>query len=112
MHELSIAKTLFEEARQMAFKLRIDRISRIKIKMGVASGIDIDMLKHSLIDHMFPESIAEDAQIEITLEPLIAKCKQCGNEITQVGISGGCPKCSSRELDIISGIKVVIEDVE
>jgi len=112
MHELSIARTLFDQAQEMAFKAGIDRISRLKIRLGVASGIDVDMLKHSLTDHIFPESIAEDAQIDIVLEPLIAKCVKCGQEITQIAIGGGCPKCSSRDLDIVCGTKVVLEGLE
>jgi len=112
MHEISIAKTLFDQAQEMAFKRGVDRIGRIKIKLGVASGIDVDMLRHSLIDHIFPDSIAEDAEIEVVFEPLIAKCVKCGDEITQIGIGGGCPKCGSKNLDIIGGIKVTVEDIE
>ena len=112
MHELSIAKTLFAQAQEMAFRRGVDRISRIKIKLGVASGIDIDMLRHSLMDHIFPESIAEDAEIEVALEPLIAKCVKCGDEITHIATGGGCPKCGSKNLDIIGGTKVTVEDIE
>lgn len=112
MHELSIAKSLFDDAQQMAFKLGIDRISRIKIKLGAVSGIDADMLRHSLVDHIFPESIAEDAEVEFTIEPLIARCVKCKEEITQIGIGGGCPKCLSKDLDIIGGIKVIVEEVK
>jgi len=112
MHELSIAKSLFDQAQGMAFKLGIDRISRIKIKLGAASGIDADMLRHSLIDHLFPESIAEDAEIEFTIEPLVARCVKCNEEITQMSVGKGCPRCSSKALDIIGGIKVVVEEIK
>ena len=112
MHELSIAKSLFDDAQEIAFKRGIDRINLIRIKLGVASGIDADMLRHSLVDHIFPESIAEDAEVEFTIEPLIAKCTKCNEEITQIGIGGGCPKCFSKDLDIIGGIKVLVEEVK
>ena len=112
MHEIAIARTLFDRAQEMAFRTGVDRINRIKIKVGVASGIDVDMLRHSLIDHIFPETIAEDAEVEIVLEPLIAKCKKCHHEITQIGVGGGCPECSSRDLDIIGGIKVSVDGIE
>ena len=112
MHELAIARTLFNQALEAASRSGIDRINCIKIKLGVASGIDIDILKHSMVEHFFPETIAEDAQIDIALEPLIAKCIKCRKEITQIGVGGSCPKCGSMELDIVGGIKVTVEGVE
>lgn len=112
MHELSIAKSLFDNAQEMAFKRGIDRINLIRIILGVASGIDADMLRHSLVDHIFPGSIAEDAKVEFRIEPLIARCVKCNEEITQIAIGGGCPKCFSKDLDIIGGIKVSVEEVK
>ncbi len=111
MHEATIARKLFIEALDMAFRLGIDRISCIKIKLGIASGIDKDTLTHSLIDHVFPETIAEDAEVEIVVEPLIARCTKCQRLITQVSEGGGCPDCGSKDLDVVGGTKVVVEGI-
>jgi hydrogenase nickel incorporation protein HypA/HybF len=112
MHELAIARSLFNDALVMAFKQGMDRINCLKIKLGVASGIDKDMLRHSFIEHIFPETIAEDAEVEITLEPLVAKCVKCQGEITQTTAAGGCLSCGSKDLDIIGGTKASVEGIE
>lgn len=112
MHETMLARRLFNEAQEMAFRLGVDRISRLKVRLGVASGIDKDVLRYDFIEHIFPETIAEDAELEVILEPLIAKCVKCKKEITQIGAGGGCPDCGSKELDIISGMNVAVEGVE
>lgn len=112
MHELTVARRLFNEAHEIALNLGIDRISRIKIKLGVASGIDANILRHSFMDHIFPETIAEDAEVDFIVEPLIAKCVHCRKELTHIGVAGGCPACASKNLDIIGGMKVVVEGVE
>ena len=112
MHELAIARTLFNDALVMAFRHGYDRINCLKIKLGAASGIDKDMLRHSLIEHIFPETIAEDAEVEIVLEPLVAKCIKCQEELTQTIAGGGCPKCGSKDLDIIGGTKASVEGIE
>lgn len=112
MHESMLARKLFNEAQEMAFRLGVDRINLLKIRLGVASGIDKDVLRYDLIEHIFPETIAEDAEVEVMLEPLIAKCVHCKKEITQIDAGGGCPFCGSRELDIISGMNVAVEGVE
>jgi len=96
----------------MAFRFNIDRITRFKVKLGVASGIDKEILRDALVEHIFPETIAEDAEVEVVLEPLIAKCAKCREEITHVAASGGCPACGSKDLDIIGGASVILEEIE
>ena len=49
MHELGIAKSLFEIALQTAKKNKLTKITRISIKLGEASGIEEGFLKHSFL---------------------------------------------------------------
>ena len=111
MHEIALAKRLYNEAQEMAFRFGLDRINYVKIKLGVASGVDKDMLRYSLIEHAFPETIAEDAEVEIVLEPLIARCVRCQKDIATIDAMGGCPICGSKDLDIVGGIKAIVEGI-
>ena len=78
MHELGVAQDLFEIVLNEANKNSIKKVSKIIIKIGEASGIDIDFLKHSFNDHLLPGTIAEKAALEIIKEPVKVKCKDCG----------------------------------
>ena len=112
MHELGIAKDLFEIIKEKARQKQLIKITKITIKLGVASGIEKDFLEHSFYDHIFPGSFAEGAKIEIVSEPVIIKCKKCHKELNSDKFTVNCPNCNSFDLEIISGKDVYIENIE
>jgi len=113
MHELGIAKELFEVIKKYAKENSLSKVTKIVIKVGIASGIDKDFLRHSFVDHILPGTIAENSSIEFDLEPVTLKCKNC-NEIIQPEGNDfiTCPKCKSHHMEIISGKQVYVESLE
>ncbi|OGS19161.1 MAG: hypothetical protein A3J83_00100 [Elusimicrobia bacterium RIFOXYA2_FULL_40_6] len=112
MHETGIARDLFEKIKAEAARNSLTKITKIVIKNGEASGILEDLLRHSFKDHIFPGTIAEGAELQIIVENLSAKCSQCGGEITthNIGLQG-CPKCQSKNIDILFGKDVYIDSI-
>ncbi|MFN3967231.1 MAG: hydrogenase maturation nickel metallochaperone HypA, partial [Endomicrobiia bacterium] len=80
MHELGIAKDLFELVKKYTEENSLSKVTKIVIKIGAASGIDKNFLRHSFVDHILPGTFAENSAIEFDLEPVKLKCKKC-NEI-------------------------------
>jgi len=111
MHELTIARPLFMEILESARSKGLDRISSVKIALGEAFGIDAELLKHSFMDHLFPNSIAEDCKVDICTESLTARCNQCHSSIVELSQEGKCPKCDASDLDITGGMKAILLDV-
>ena len=112
MHELGIAKNLFEIVLQNAKKNKLIKITKISIKLGEASGIKEDFLKHSFIDHLFPNSIAAGCNLEIVNEKVAAICKKCSQGFTPKEMFLCCPSCSNRSIEIISGKDVYVNFIE
>ena len=113
MHELGIAQDLFGIIEEKARENSLKRITRIRVKVGLAAGIEQDFLKHSFIDHIFPKTIAAQAKLEFTEEPLAAKCKDCEKAIDAPdGSALNCPACGSFNIEIISGKDVYVESIE
>ncbi len=113
MHELGIAQDLFKIVKEKAVENNLERITKVRIKLGVASGIEEDFLRHSCLDHIFPGTIAEDAVLEIIMEPVEARCRDCGNEIdTRDEFTLSCPSCSSLNTEITKGKDVYLESIE
>lgn len=81
MHELGIAKDLFEIILKTAKDNSLKKITKVKIRIGAASGIESDFLKHSFEEHLFKGTIAEGAKIEIIIEPVILECRECKRNI-------------------------------
>lgn len=112
MHELGIAKDLFAKVREKAKENKLKRIARIKIRLGEASGIKKEFLRHSFIDHILPGSIAEGAALEIAKEEIKARCETCGKSISVQEAGFSCPHCGGSGLKIISGKDVYVESIE
>lgn len=112
MHELGIAKDLFAKVNEKAKENKLKRITRIKIKLGEASGVKEKFLRHSFIDHILPGSIAEGAALEIAKEEVKARCETCGKSISAQEAGLSCPHCGGSELEIISGKDVYVESIE
>ncbi|HBU69355.1 MAG TPA: hypothetical protein DEE98_03120 [Elusimicrobia bacterium] len=113
MHELGIAKDLWAIIVQKAKENNISKITKITIMIGETSGIEADFLKHSLVDHIMPGSIAGDATLELLDEKIAAKCKKCGREITKDTIMTiKCPFCGSMQIDITAGKETYVKSIE
>ena len=113
MHELSMAQDLLRIVEAKAKENDLKIVTKIVVVVGEASGIEEDFLRHSLMDHLLPGTIAEKAKLEITKEPLRARCQTCGIEIDCQDFSSlRCPGCGGNSLEIIRGKDVYIKTIE
>lgn len=112
MHEIGIARDLFYIIKENAKANNLTRVREVKIKLGVASGIEEDLLVHSFVDHIFPGSIADGAKLEIVKESVRVGCKGCGSEIdVQDDPVMNCPTCGNFEIEIMQGKDVYVEEI-
>jgi hydrogenase nickel incorporation protein HypA/HybF len=113
MHELGIANDLFGTIKQKIANHNFKKITKIRIKVGVASGIDIDFLRHSLIEHTLAGTIAEEAILEIIKEDVVIKCNKCNKDLTQEKeLIMKCSRCNSYDIEITKGNGISVENIE
>ncbi len=113
MHELGLAQDFWEVIKQKAKENNLKKIEKITLRVGTASGIEEDFLRHSFVDHIFPGTIAEGAELEIIDEPVKARCKSCGKDITSAEeFALGCPFCGSPDIEISAGKDIYLEYIE
>ncbi len=113
MHELGIARDLFMIVEKKARENNLKKVTKVRIKLGIASGIKEDFLRHSFIDHIFPETIARGAELEIIKEGAEARCRGCGKDIdTQAEFRMNCPACGSFDVEISRGNDTCLEEIE
>ncbi|MCD6412583.1 MAG: hydrogenase maturation nickel metallochaperone HypA [Elusimicrobia bacterium] len=108
MHELAEARKLLKDIE----KETLGKIpAEITIVVGKASGIDIDFLKHSFYDHIFPEKGWQKTKLKFRQEGPRLLCKSCGKEITELpGLT--CPFCDGDDFEVIAGNRVYVEEVK
>jgi len=112
MHELGIAKDLLDIVLLKAKENNLKKITKISLMLGVASGIEEDFLRHSLIDHLLSGTIASGCCLEIMKEKVKVKCKKCSVEFSPEETNLSCPSCQSKDIEIISGKDVYIASIE
>ena len=116
MHEHGMAKDLFSIILSKTTK----KITKITIKIGDGSGVDRDFLKHSFTDHLFPGTIAENAELILLKEPISLECKHCGTKISTEDYESGntnnpelhCLRCKNTVFDLSSGLNVYVDSIE
>lgn len=114
MHEHGIARDLWKVVLDEARKNNINKITKITVVLGEASGIEKDFLNHSFVDHIFAENeIAEGAAVEYEISPLSAVCNVCSKDIKPSDMEDFvCPHCGLSDIKIISGREVYVKSIE
>jgi hydrogenase nickel incorporation protein HypA/HybF len=79
MHELSITRSLLDQALAEAEKHGAQRISRIRLLLGEAGSVVPDCVKF-YFDEMKKGTAAAEAELEFKTAPLLIRCPKCGAE--------------------------------
>jgi hydrogenase nickel insertion protein HypA len=79
MHELSITRSLLDQALAEAEKHGAKRISRIRLLLGESGGVVPDCVQFHF-DEMKKGTDAAEAELEFKRVPLRIRCPKCGAE--------------------------------
>ncbi len=109
MHEHTLAKNLgyliFKEIKENKPK----KVKKIVFIIGEASAVDKEFLEHSFKEHIFKNTICQQAELVFKIEKPKIKCKKCNKEYEKAILK--CD-CGSISFDIMSGKDVYIETIE
>jgi len=113
MHEYSIVQSLLDVIEENAKKHNATKVKKIVVKIGVLSGVEPHLLETAF--NTFKEkTICEDAEFEMIIQPIIAKCDECGhiNRYEQNQIFFECKNCGGVELDVLDGEEMLLMSLE
>lgn len=111
MHELSIVSNLFELLEEQAKEAGAQKITLVKLKVGVLSGVVPELLQ-TAFDIYKKDTIAAEAELIIETVPLRLLCHQCHQETTQDDIVFTCAYCGSTHLEKKEGTELILEKIE
>jgi hydrogenase nickel insertion protein HypA len=121
MHELSLAESLLKSANQIAIEKLAKKINKLYISIGEFALIMEEQFSFCL-DIMKQEfELTKDIEIEISREPGVLLCNQCGHEgpgtgedEPQYGLAAifKCSKCQSYDTEILTGMETYIEKMD
>ena len=88
------------------------RVSRIVLRIGRLSSVDLDALRFAF-DALAPGTPAADAILEIESVPARAHCAHCDTDFAaDAGFILSCPRCRAFSSDIRTGRELDIARLE
>ncbi|QLE39808.1 hydrogenase maturation nickel metallochaperone HypA [Nostoc sp. C052] len=107
MHELGITQNIVAIVTENA---KSAKVQRVLLEIGKLSAIMPDAIQFCF-DICTQGTVLEGAKLEIVEIPGLAKCRQCGAEISVDKPFGIC-NCGSVQLDLITGEELKIKEIE
>jgi len=111
MHEFSIVQSLLAQCEEQALQNSAKKITKVVVKIGVLSGVEIDLLK-SAFETFKEKTICENAKFVANLQPVVVKCNDCKEESTLEKFEYICPNCQSPNLQVIDGEDMYLMSLE
>ena len=109
MHEASIVESLLELVRQNVPDQ--SRVQRVDVRVGLLTGVSPESMQ--LYFELLREgTICAEAELKISLEPLLAHCDACGSDHTFHEAVWVCPACGAGLLSFRNGDELHLSSIE
>ena len=111
MHEFSVVQSLLDLIEENARRNNAKSVSKVVIKIGKMSGIEPHLLKVAF-DTFKEKTICENAELEMIIQDIVAKCEDCQKEFVIGNHRFVCPHCESFNLRILDGEDMYLMSLE
>jgi len=111
MHEYSIVDSLLQLADEHTTKNGAKKVTKLEVKIGVLSGVEPALLK-TAFDTFKEETVCEDADFIMKIQPVIVRCRECNEENELKKDEYICPNCQSGDLQILDGEDMYLMSLE
>jgi hydrogenase nickel incorporation protein HypA/HybF len=112
VHELSIAQSLLDIVVQEAARHRVQKVTKVGVKLGAFSAVVPSALTFSF-DMIKEGTVAAEAELVIEEVPLAGRCQDCGQVLENMeSPMAECPSCGSSKIELTQGRELTISHIE
>lgn len=111
MHELAIARSLLDTARDHAHERGARRIVSIHCRIGVIRQVHEDTLREAF-EIAKDGSIAATAELRVTSVGMKLECTRCDERAELSGWAFECPRCGSTDIRLQGGDELELTSIE
>jgi len=111
MHEMAIAQGILDIVLKTAAENEATKVTGIKLLIGQMTQIQPESLQFGF-EALSIGSIAEGANLEIKIVPLVGQCNSCRQEFAIERYCFVCPHCNSNSVHLVSGRELAVEYLE
>ena len=110
MHELGIVMEIVRVVENIAKEQNITQVDSVVLQIGELSPV-----VPKFIEECFPAAIdgtfMENTKLKIEIMPGNGMCKSCDMVFNVLSNNGECPRCHSKEFEILSGRDFFIKEI-
>ena len=110
MHEMTLAIQAIRSVLEFAEENGIDEIDTVVLEIGELSLVVPEYMEqawYAAVKH----TPLESSRLRIDVTPGNGICEECGQVYNIVGNKGACPRCGSREKEILCGREFNIKEL-
>jgi Zn finger protein HypA/HybF involved in hydrogenase expression len=111
VHEIGLAAAVIEQLESLGAEYPGKRICCVRLSWGPLQPISEAALREAF-EILAAERPFGSAQLEITVEPLRARCCGCGGEFSLDASPDACPHCRGGRFDLLPDKPLTLEQVE
>jgi len=111
MHEYSIVQSLLDSCEENAKKNNSKKITKVTVKIGVMSGVEVDLLK-TAFDTFKEGTMCEECEFVTNIQPVLIECRKCKSKSELKKNEYMCPLCQSSDVDVIDGEDMYLMQLE
>lgn len=110
MHEIGVLIGVIETVEKIARKNALTKIDTLVLQIG-----ELSSMIPRYIEACYPAAVdgtmLKDTKLKIEILPANAICKNCNKVFNLLENSNKCPKCGSKNLDILCGKEFLIKEI-
>ncbi len=110
MHELSLVMEVVRRVDAIAKSNHVTEVDTIVLQIGEISTV----IPH-FVQACYPAAVdgtwMQDTKLKIETVKASVCCTACGNVFDPIDFHGICPKCSSKEHEVVTGKEFIIKEI-
>ena len=110
MHEMSLAIQAIRNVLEFAEDNGIDEIDTVVLEIGELSLVVPEYMEEAW-KAACQRTMLEKTRLQLDVTPGNGLCEGCGQVYNIVAYRGGCPRCGSREKEILCGREFNIKEL-
>ena len=102
MHELYLAESILNIAKDYAIKHHFSKVNSISLSFGRLSCIESKSLQFAF-EVQAKDTLAQDAKLRFNIIPPVIHCFSCNKDLEVETYEAICPRCKSEEVMLVGG---------
>ena len=111
MYEFQLTSRLNNAIQEVCRMFRLNKVTRVLVKVGAMRRVNPEVMSF-IFSSVSRGTPAEGAVLSVMVVPATFKCYSCGKTGTSDSTEYMCPHCSSRNVDLLTGLELAVDFLE